>query len=87
MAWRVTEWPYLVKAKPEEAKARVLAAFHQCQGIALRAAEKLELSPRNLFYVIDALKLMPEVEHIRSLYRKDRRAAPLRKGARRSRRL
>jgi hypothetical protein len=70
MAWRASPWPWLLQSDRGEAERRVTVAIFQAGGVVKDVAKLLEVSTRSAFYLIEELKLAPEVARARSLRRK-----------------
>jgi DNA-binding NtrC family response regulator len=66
MPFRSTEWAYLVRHKPDQAKKKILAAYEKSKGNAVQAAEHLEVSHRSLTRMVGELKLTEQVADVRS---------------------
>jgi DNA-binding NtrC family response regulator len=66
MAFRSTEWAYLVRHKPDQAKKKILAAYEKAKGNAVQAAEHLEIAHRSLTRMVSELKMAEDIADIRA---------------------
>ena len=57
MSYRTTEWPWLIIANPDEARARMLKAYKAAYGNITAAAKLLGVSRRTWYYCAKKLSL------------------------------
>lgn len=68
MSFRLTEWAYLVRYKPEQAKRKILRAYEKTKGNAVQAAKELDVSHRQLTRMVGDLKLAEDIADIRAVH-------------------
>ncbi len=63
---RLTEWTYLVRFQPAQARERILESYRACGGHAGQAAVQLALPARSLVRYVDRLGLAADIALIRN---------------------
>jgi hypothetical protein len=66
MPFRSTEWAYLVRYQPDQAKTKILDAYEKSKGNAVQAAEHLEIAHRTLTRMVGELEIAEDVADIRA---------------------
>jgi DNA-binding NtrC family response regulator len=77
MSWRFTEFPYLLKKRPEELRELIIQAARENQGHISNTSEYLGMAKRQLYNYINAIPgLLEQLREIRDEFSKSRRNVP-----------